>query len=51
MRVDVVVLSIVVYALLGKLADSATRLLERRLLAWHPAYALAATADVAGARP
>ena len=44
-------LGILVYALLGKLADSATRLLERRLLAWHPAYALAATADVAGARP
>lgn len=32
MRVDVVVLSIVVYALLGKLADSATRWLEARFL-------------------
>jgi sulfonate transport system permease protein len=51
LQTDVVLLGILVYALLGKLADSATRLLERRLLAWHPAYALAATADVAGARP
>jgi sulfonate transport system permease protein len=32
MRVDVVVLSIVVYAILGKLADSATRWLEARFL-------------------
>lgn len=32
MRVDVVVLSVVVYALLGKLADSATRWLEARFL-------------------
>lgn len=39
MQTDVVVLSIVIYALLGKLADSATRLLERRFLAWNPAYA------------
>jgi sulfonate transport system permease protein len=36
--VDVVVLSIVIYALLGKLADSAARLLERIFLAWHPAF-------------
>ena len=36
--VDVVVLSILIYALLGKLADSATRLLERLCLAWHPAF-------------
>jgi sulfonate transport system permease protein len=36
--VDVVVLSIVIYALLGKLADSTARLLERRCLAWHPAF-------------
>jgi sulfonate transport system permease protein len=36
--VDVVVLSIVIYALLGKLADSAARLLERFFLAWHPAF-------------
>jgi sulfonate transport system permease protein len=38
-QTDVVMLSIVIYALLGKLADSATRLLERRWLAWNPAYA------------
>ncbi|MCA0400271.1 MAG: ABC transporter permease subunit [Proteobacteria bacterium] len=38
MLVDIVVLAIVVYALLGKLADSAARWLERRTLAWNPAY-------------
>jgi sulfonate transport system permease protein len=36
--IDVVVLSIVIYALLGKLADSLARLLERFFLAWHPAF-------------
>jgi sulfonate transport system permease protein len=36
--VDVVVLSIVIYALLGKLADTVARLLERVSLQWHPAY-------------
>lgn len=39
MQTDIVVLSIVIYALLGKLADSATRALETRFLAWNPAYA------------
>ena len=38
MLVDVVVFSILVYALLGKLADSTARLLERLCLAWNPAY-------------
>ena len=38
MQIDVVVLSIVIYALLGKLADSASRVLERLTLAWHPAF-------------
>ena len=38
MLVDVVILSILVYALLGKLADSIARLLERLCLAWHPAF-------------
>jgi sulfonate transport system permease protein len=33
---DVVLLSILLYALLGKLADAATRWLERWLLPWHP---------------
>lgn len=36
--VDVVVLSILIYALLGKLADSTARLLERWCLAWHPSF-------------
>jgi sulfonate transport system permease protein len=36
--VDVVVLSILIYALLGKLADSTARLLERLCLVWHPAF-------------
>ncbi|MDB5511248.1 MAG: aliphatic sulfonate transport rane component [Enterovirga sp.] len=36
--VDVVVLSIVIYALLGKLADTVARLLERLSLQWHPAF-------------
>jgi sulfonate transport system permease protein len=35
---DVVVLAIVVYAMLGKLADSLARLLEHSALAWHPAF-------------
>ncbi len=38
MLIDVVVLAILIYAGLGKLADLITRFLERRLLAWHPAY-------------
>ena len=33
-----VVLSILIYALLGKLADSASRALERLTLSWHPAF-------------
>jgi sulfonate transport system permease protein len=36
--VDVVVMSILIYALLGKVADSVARLLERWCLAWHPAF-------------
>jgi sulfonate transport system permease protein len=38
MQIDVVVLSILIYALLGKLADSTARLLERLTLSWHPAF-------------
>ncbi len=38
MLVDVVVLAILIYALLGKLADSLARLLERLCLQWHPAF-------------
>jgi len=36
--IDVVVLSILIYALLGKLADATARLLERLSLKWHPAF-------------
>jgi sulfonate transport system permease protein len=38
MMTDVVVLSILIYALLGKLADTTARILERRTLAWNPAF-------------
>jgi sulfonate transport system permease protein len=38
MLIDVVVLSILIYALLGKLADSAARALEQLTLSWHPAF-------------
>jgi sulfonate transport system permease protein len=38
MQVDVVLLAILIYALLGKLADSAARGLERVCLAWNPNY-------------
>ena len=38
LETDVVVLGILVYALLGKLADWATRWLEQSLIGWHPAY-------------
>ena len=45
MRTDVVVLSILLYALLGKLADTIARGLERMLLPWHPAHASPVTVD------
>jgi len=38
MLIDVVVLSILIYALLGKLADVVTRILERACLSWRPEY-------------
>jgi sulfonate transport system permease protein len=38
LQTDVVLLGIALYALLGKLADSFTRLLERWLLRWNPVY-------------
>lgn len=41
LRTDVIVLTIVIYALIGIAADAITRLLERRLLAWHPNYGAA----------
>ncbi len=41
LRTDVIVLTIVIYALIGVAADSLARALERRLLAWHPNYGAA----------
>jgi sulfonate transport system permease protein len=38
LQTDLVVLGVLVYAFLGKLADSLTRAIERVALAWHPAY-------------
>lgn len=38
MQTDVVVLAILIYALLGKLADTSVHLLERRILQWHPGF-------------
>lgn len=38
LRTDVIVLTILIYALIGVSADAVARLLERRLLAWHPNY-------------
>ena len=38
LQTDVIVLAIAIYAALGKLADGVTRSLERRCLAWHPAF-------------
>jgi sulfonate transport system permease protein len=38
LQTDIIVLGIIIYALLGKLADASTRLVERRCLAWHPAF-------------
>ncbi len=38
MQTDVVVVGILIYALLGKGADLAARLLEHLLLPWHPSY-------------
>ncbi len=37
-QMNVVVLSIVLYALLGKLSDVLAKLLERRWLRWHPSF-------------
>lgn len=39
LRTDVIVLTIIIYALLGVLVDLLFRWLDRRLLAWHPNYA------------
>jgi len=39
LRTDVILLAILLYAIAGWLADSATRGVERRLLRWHPGFA------------
>lgn len=39
LRIDIIVVAIFLYAIAGWLADLVTRLIERRLLRWHPAYA------------
>ena len=38
LQTDIVLMGIIVYALLGKLADALTRFIERYALAWHPTY-------------
>lgn len=38
MQTDIVVVAILLYAILGKLADIFSRLIEKRLLRWHSAY-------------
>ncbi|MFX3672842.1 MAG: aliphatic sulfonate ABC transporter permease SsuC [Paenisporosarcina sp.] len=38
MQMDVIILSILLYAFLGKLSDVIARFLERRWLKWHPGY-------------
>jgi ABC-type nitrate/sulfonate/bicarbonate transport system permease component len=43
MQTDVIVLSILIYALLGKLADVLARALERRTLSWKPEFVKAAS--------
>lgn len=39
LRIDIIVLAIILYAIVGWLSDLITRLIERRLLRWHPSYA------------
>jgi sulfonate transport system permease protein len=38
LQTDVVIFSILVYAALGKLADSTARFIEKTTLSWHPAF-------------
>jgi len=38
MQIDVMFFAVILYALLGKLADATAKTLERRLLSWHPNY-------------
>jgi len=39
MKTDVIILSIIIYALLGKLADILAKFIEEKTLKWHPSYA------------
>jgi sulfonate transport system permease protein len=39
LRIDIIVLAILLYALAGWLTDFVTRKIELRLLRWHPSYA------------
>ena len=43
LQTDVVLVGVLLYALLGKLADLVARGLERRFLRWHPTWQVAAT--------
>ncbi|MER2107841.1 MAG: ABC transporter permease subunit [Solibacillus sp.] len=38
MQMDIIVLAILIYALLGKLSDSIAKFLEKRWLQWHPNF-------------
>ena len=38
MQLDVVVLSIILYAILGKLSDFIAKIAERRFLKWNPNF-------------
>ena len=38
MQMDIVILSIILYALLGKLSDVLALILEERWLQWHPNF-------------
>ncbi|MBB2973245.1 sulfonate transport system permease protein [Mesorhizobium sp. RMAD-H1] len=40
LQTNVIVLTIVIYAAIGVFADGLARFLEKRLLAWHPNYAI-----------
>jgi len=42
LRLDIIVLAILLYAIAGWLADLLVRLIERRVLRWHPSYAAGA---------
>ncbi|WP_407175098.1 ABC transporter permease subunit [Bradyrhizobium sp. STM 3562] len=39
LRIDIIVLAVILYSIAGWLSDLITRLIERRLLRWHPNYA------------